>query len=92
MATQIIQATILLCDGCSAEMGTEGQYRTAMDARAAAYALGWRFVPMVTASGDLSSATSDVCPSCQEGWVPQTRLTKRRGGRRLVDGTVRYSQ
>lgn len=68
-----MQAVVLICDGCQTEIGNGGEYRSAMDARAAAYAAGWRFPPKVKANGTASAVTSDVCPDCEPGWQPPTR-------------------
>jgi hypothetical protein len=73
-----MQAVVLACDGCSTELGTDGQFRTAMDARAAAYAAGWRFVAKLKKDGQPAGGlsptnTSDVCPKCLPTFRPQYR-------------------
>jgi hypothetical protein len=71
----VVSRYILGCDGCGAERPEES---TSMEARAAAYADGWRFPSKVTAHGTQSSNTSDVCPKCLPDWEP--RPSRRRGG------------
>lgn len=62
---------ILVCDVCGIELGTEGEYSTAVEARAAAFGLGWKFpakkrrngTPM---TGNTPSTSMDVCGGCAE--------------------------
>lgn len=64
--------TFLVCAGCKAEHGPPAGHSSAVEARAAAYADGWRFLPRVRASGAVSMETDDVCPYCIEGWTPRS--------------------
>lgn len=58
----------LECDRCGALLGNEGVgYESPMDARAAAYAAGWRFPNRVGKSGNKLKITSDLCPACVAG-------------------------
>ena len=74
MSTQTTQAVILICDECGAELGTDGRFRSAMDARCGAYAEGWRFPPVLTKTGAESRQTHDACPDCAPTWVPRGSL------------------
>lgn len=66
-----MQAVILICDGCYKELGSNGEYRSAMEARAAAYGRGWRFPPTVRANGTEGGRVSDACPDCIGNWTPK---------------------
>lgn len=86
MSAQQVSSMILVCDGCQAELHDGEMFRTAMEARAAAYNEGWRFPARTTSTGKPSGGrTSDVCPTCLPGWQPEP-VTARHGYRRL-DGT-----
>lgn len=71
MATRTISLHTLVCDGCSSQFGTEIRYASAIEARAAAYADGWRFPERVRKTRGESKSVSDVCPNCVDGWQPQ---------------------
>lgn len=75
-----INRSILACDGdgCDATFGAPGGYVSPSDARGAAYGAGWRFPHHVSKKGATSSTTSDVCPKCVPGWVPQQRSARSR--------------
>jgi hypothetical protein len=66
-----MQAVYLVCDGCAAECGPDGRFRSAIEARAGAYADGWRFPAALTARGAQGSRTHDVCPACVPDWRPR---------------------
>ncbi len=79
MATLKVVANLLECDGCKAVTGLPHGYDSPTEARAAAYAAGWRFPSHTTKSGTRpASTTSDVCPACAPGWTPQPRASRAR--------------
>jgi sarcosine oxidase delta subunit len=58
------------CDGCQQRL--KGDFSSATEARAAAYADGWRFPLRVNASGDaVRSRANDVCGECLPDWIPR---------------------
>lgn len=61
------------CDGCNVVFGENGEFRTAIEARAAAYAAGWRFPPKerIGGRGPSQKQISDVCPKCAPDWESQ---------------------
>jgi hypothetical protein len=62
---------VLKCDGeCGTERGANGEYENAMEARAAAYADGWRFPSKTTMNGKTSAQSCDVCPECLPTFDP----------------------
>lgn len=88
-----MQAIVLVCDGCGVEVGSNGEFRNAMEARAHAYGLGWRFPSVVNKDGSFhASSANDVCPECLPNWIPRDRASKPKGGYRMVDGTVRKNR
>jgi hypothetical protein len=88
VSTKVLQAVALICDRCGATVGNDEAYRSATEARAAAYTLGWRFPANVNAKGELSASTSDACPECFPTWEPQQRCWRDKTYRRpdLVRG------
>jgi hypothetical protein len=66
-----MQAVILICDECGSELGADGRFRSAMEARAAAYGAGWRFPPALSSSGSEGSRSHDACPDCAPTWRPR---------------------
>lgn len=72
MSGRVITKFVLACDGCGTELP---EAATAVEARGAAYAAGWRFPARVKANGDDSLESSDACPACLPGWTPQPCLT-----------------
>ncbi|MEA5366045.1 hypothetical protein VA596_41410 [Amycolatopsis sp., V23-08] len=80
MAALTFQLTVISCDGgeCEAVFGTPDGFLSAMDARAAAYAAGWRFPNHTTRSGNAARTTSDVCPVCVPGWTAQKQGQRHR--------------
>jgi hypothetical protein len=57
-------------------------FASSIEARAAAYAEGWRFPPKLL--GDRSQSptqVSDVCPDCTEDFVPQMVMNPHEGRR-----------
>lgn len=78
MATVQIVRNVLECDGCKAIFGTPSGYASPMEARAEAYAAGWRFPNQVNKYGDTVRTTSDVCPNCIQNWTPQERTSRQR--------------
>jgi hypothetical protein len=74
MSGKTITKYVLACDGCASEMP---EAQTAIEARGAAYAAGWRFPPQTKADGSPSSTASDVCPDCLPTWRVQP--SRRRG-------------
>lgn len=71
MTVSQVVRSILVCDGCKATHGAPEGFNSAVEARAAAYAAGWRFPPRVRATGAVSAQTNDVCPSCIGEWMPK---------------------
>ena len=67
---------LISCDGCQAIYGTAKGFDSQMEARASAYAAGWRFPNLMTTAGKPSTRTSDVCPACACNWTPQTNGAK----------------
>ncbi|MEU3162931.1 hypothetical protein [Streptosporangium sp. NPDC006930] len=64
----------LLCDGCEAIVpgSHNGEFESAIEARGAAYAAGWRFPPRLRVNGRAKvKEVSDVCPECLPTWEPQ---------------------
>lgn len=70
MATVKIVRNLLECDGCKVVFGDDG-HASPIEARAAAYAAGWRFPAKLTSKGTPSNVVSDVCPDCGPAWEPQ---------------------
>jgi hypothetical protein len=72
VSIRVVTRDILICDGCAVE---QPEAASATEARANAWAEGWRFPRRATISGAPSSRTSDVCPGCLPGWTaaPSTR-------------------
>lgn len=73
MGTVVVTRNMVGCDGCGAVYGLPEGYGSPMEARAAAYADGWRYPNQVTKTGAAIKAVSDVCPACVDGWVPALR-------------------
>lgn len=87
MSAKQVNSVILECDGCGTELNAGEQFRTSMEARAAAYAAGWRFPARITSTGKASAQRgSDVCPTCVPGWKPEP--LKARHGYQRLDGTT----
>jgi hypothetical protein len=71
MSGKTITRYMLKCDGpCGQERGGGGEYENAMEARAAAYAEGWRFPSKVLMNGKTATSSSDVCPDCLPSFDP----------------------
>lgn len=68
MSSRFLSTMVLICDGCGAELMHTG---SAVETRARAYGEGWRFPNKQTKYGKASERTHDVCPACQETFVPQ---------------------
>ena len=64
------------CHGCGAQTD-DGGHDSHFEARAAAYAEGWRYPARVRTDGSASKETDDVCPKCVPSWTPRP-ATKRR--------------
>lgn len=62
---------LINCDGCKAVYGDRDGFESLTEARATAYAKGWRFPNRMTSTGTQAVATSDVCPACLFNWKPQ---------------------
>jgi hypothetical protein len=81
MSGRQVMRFVLCCDGCGKER-TEAA--SAIEARASAYADGWRFPARARTNGSASPKASDVCPPCLPGWEtrpagngqPANRLSK----------------
>ena len=63
--------TLIECDGCQAKFGGKEGFDSGTEARAEAYAKGWRFPNLISANGTATVRTSDVCPECVPDWQPQ---------------------
>lgn len=70
------------CDGC--DIRHRETHDSIFEARAAAYAAGWRFPARVKANGENGRETNDVCPNCAPGWKarPSSNVWAS-GGRRV---------
>lgn len=77
MSARTLTFTALVCDGCGTDIDglQSGGYDNVMEARAAAYGLGWRFPNRINEAGRTIKNTSDVCPNCIGDWKPQVRQT-----------------
>lgn len=73
MAGRTVTHYEITCDGCGEVRGVEAEHRTAIEARAAVYAEGWRFPPKarMNGAGPSKGQVSDVCPKCLPDWTPQ---------------------
>lgn len=56
------------CHGCGTRAEGEG-HDTPFEARAAAYAAGWRYPARTRTNGSLAKETDDVCPKCIGDWT-----------------------
>jgi hypothetical protein len=81
-----VPQVVLVCDGCGKRLNDGELFASPQEARAAGYGHGWRFPPLVRATGEPSSNSSDACPACLPDWKPQAR--GRRAGYLRNDGTV----
>ena len=74
MATMHVNAVLLKCDGCDAQLLGGQTFPNPVEARGAAYGEGWRFPPQLSRRTlRPTKATSDVCSTCLPGWKPQVR-------------------
>lgn len=73
------------CDGCGAHHSET--HDSILEARAAAYAAGWRYPARYKASGSNSRETDDVCPACVAEWKPRP-VTDRWARRRAEQTTA----
>lgn len=83
MTAKILHFTTLVCDGCGTPFdGGEdgGRFIDSLAARIVAHGMGWTFPHKVNKQGSQVKRTSDVCPKCLDGWVPQVEVhwTERR--------------
>lgn len=78
MGSLTIVRYLIECDGCQAKFGTREGFENLMEARAAAYAEGWRFPAQVGAKGQTIATFSDACPACVPEWKPQPRSSRQR--------------
>ncbi|WP_242890141.1 hypothetical protein [Actinomadura litoris] len=78
MGVVTVTRIVLACDGCGTTFGGPVGLLNPMEARAAAYAEGWRFPNRLGRHGELVSATSDVCPGCIDDWEPRERAPRQR--------------
>lgn len=78
----VVQVTriVLECDGdgCGATFGGPVGMLNPMEARAAAWAAGWRFPNRLGRSGEPIAVTSDACPVCAPDWKPRERGSTQR--------------
>lgn len=77
MATLAMTLYLMECDGCQSTLGLPNGYSSATEARAAAYAEGWRYPPQPTKTGKVGARTFDVCPACLPEWRPEHRAASR---------------
>jgi hypothetical protein len=68
-----VSRIVLECDGCGETFGGPIGLMNPMEARAAAYAHGWRFPNRINRHGELISSTNDACPACATTWQPKER-------------------
>ncbi len=84
MATRTISYHTLVCDGCKTCFGADTYYASVIEARAAAFADGWRFPERYKTSGGQSKTVNDVCPQCLPTWerqpAPNVWAGRQRGG------------
>ena len=69
------------CHGCGAQT-EDGGHDTPFEARAAAYAAGWRYPARVRTNGERSKETDDVCPKCIDAWKPRPATDRWAASRR----------
>lgn len=72
------------CDGnhASPVQFLDPTFSSSIEARAAAYAEGWRFPSKLTSDGSPSpSQVSDVCPDCGPDFAPQYVVNPHQGRR-----------
>jgi hypothetical protein len=87
MAALQVNSIILRCDGCDTALDDGAIFQTAVEARASAYAAGWRFPHRLGKTGNPIARASDVCPACVPGWKPVR--SKVRPAYQYTDGSVR---
>lgn len=75
---------LIECDGCGAVFGSREGFESQTEARAAAYATGWRFPHVLTAKGVASNQTSDACGKCAPDWKPRQCGQKKQGFARML--------
>lgn len=81
MAKRIMQAVVLICDGCQTEIGASGEaFHSAIEARAGAYVAGWGFPSKITTKGQDAQVSNEVCPECIKTWVPRPTTRPERSG------------
>lgn len=94
MAGKQLQRHMLICDGCGATLGENGEYATPADSRAAAAERGWTVVPMLKTNGKPAQATdasgrlirgSDVCPACRPTFQPRRIKANPTAGQYVLD-------
>jgi hypothetical protein len=71
MASLSFLRHLIECDGCKVTFGDQQGFDSLTEARALAYAAGWRFPHMVDAKGKATKRTSDVCPDCLSTWTAE---------------------
>jgi hypothetical protein len=79
---------LIECDGCGVIFGSREGFESQTEARAAAYAAGWRFPHVLTAKGKGSNQTSDACGECAPGWKPRQCGEKKSYARMLSKSEV----
>lgn len=79
MGVVTVTRIVLECDGCGAIFGAPiGLALNPMEARATAFAEGWRFPNRINGEGELLTTTNDVCPVCAPDWKPQMNAPRQR--------------
>lgn len=71
MASLSLLRYLIECDGCKAVFGAPKGFDSLTEARAAAYATGWRFPHMLNRAKRATTRTSDACPACMPNWNPE---------------------
>lgn len=66
-AVRIIRVAIE-CNNCKQTFGETDRFPSAMEARSAAYAHGWRFPQRLPRSTKPNAHTDDICPDCYPTW------------------------
>lgn len=79
MGVVTVTRIVLECDGCRAVFGSPvGLALNPVEARATAFADGWRFPNRVNHDGEQITSTNDVCPACAPDWKPRMHAPSQR--------------
>lgn len=84
MSTRARTFYTVTCDGNHQKEAQflDPTFASAIEARAAAYGIGWRFPPKLLGDGSQSpTQVSDVCPECVGDFEPQYAVNPHEGRR-----------